>query len=356
MSCFVTNCLMWQDVEQDTEEAKQPGGRHDEYTEVEETEGVIKPMAFGITTASSTLARDQVNPKQESSSHLVYIHPDLYPLQQVAAKEPASPVVISSTSKVELGRALLQSLIIGCEPKVLSASLAPLGKAWLTVTLGILHSSLEDEVFLPALLEPETQSAVLNIVGTLLDNSECGSNSSTTTQSQCSGSSSSSTTTTTTGRTRRTGLQSQALALLIFTLRRWPESNLKLFDRLGIIQKVSSLSKRVEKEEDTTTTDPVFVASRAVMELFNQLHVGPHEQEGPNLQDVCSSLMTELMTRRSRMQVVNVHLEQLERIVSGTDGVTPFEAQESKLVDVLLELPDNALIQAAKPSLVNLCR
>ncbi len=323
--------MIWQDVE-DTE-ATQPGVRHDEYVEVEEKEGKwVKPTAFGNT--ASTPARDQVN-KQESSSHLVYVHPDFYPLQQVAAKEPASPVVISSSSKVELGRALLQSLIIGCESKVLDASLAPLGKAWLTVTLGILQSPLEGEVF-PSLLKPETQSAVLSIVDTLLDNSECGSISSTT---QCSS---------TTG---RTGLQSQALALLLFTMQRWPESNFKLFDRLGIIQKVSSLCKGGEED----TTDPVFVASRAVLELYNQVHVRPPEREGPNLQDVCSSLMTELMTR-SRIQVVNVQLEQLEQIVSGAEGVTPFEAQESKLVDVLLELSDNALIQAAKPSLVILCR
>ncbi len=185
--------------------------------EVEEKEGkYIKQSVFD--NVASTSDRDQVN-KQESS-RLVYTHPDFYPLEQVVTKEPAAPPLLISSSKVELGRALLRSLIIGCESKVLDVSLAPLGRAWLTVTLGILQSPLEGNVY-ETLLEPETQSAVLSIVGTLLDNSGFSSKSSSTTQ--CT--------------TRRAGLQSQALAFLLFTLRRWPESNFKLLDRLGVTQK-----------------------------------------------------------------------------------------------------------------------
>ncbi len=80
-----------------------------------------------------------------------------------------------------------------------------------------------------------------------------------------------------------------------------------------------------------------------------------YKPEGPSLQEVCSSLMMELTTM-NREEVVNLRLVELQKIVSGVDGVTTFEALESKLVDILLGLSDSALIQAATPSLVDLCR
>ncbi len=217
---------MWQDVK--NSDVTQPRVPHDEEdVNVEEKEGKYvkqQQSVFGGNNTASTLARDDQVNKQEELSYLKYTHPDFYPLQQVVTmKEPAPHVVITTSSRVELGRTLLKSLIIGCESKVMGASLAPFGKAWLTVTLGILQSPLEGDVC-QVLLEPETQSAVLSIVGTLLDNSGYGN-------------SSSSSTPTIQRTAGRTGLQSQALALLFFTLRKWPESNFKLLDRLGIAQK-----------------------------------------------------------------------------------------------------------------------
>ncbi len=223
LSLSLTYCLMWQGVK--NSDATQPQGLHDEEdATIEEKEGrhVKQQSMFGGNDmeAAELAGDDRVN-KQEELSYLEYTHPDFYPLRQVVTmKEPAPHVVIMTRSKVELGSSLLKSLIIGCESKVMSASLAPLGKAWLTVTLGILQSPLEGDVY-QVLLEPETQSVVLSIVSTLLDNSECGSSSSSTTQRTAGG----------------TGLKSQALALLFFTLRKWPESNFKLIDRLGIAQK-----------------------------------------------------------------------------------------------------------------------
>ncbi len=214
---------MWQDVK--ISDATQPRVPHDEEdVNVEEKEGkyVKQQSVFGDNNMASTSARDDQVTEQEESSYLKYTHPDFYPLQQVVTmKEPAPHIVITTSSKVELGRTLLKSLIIGCDSKVMGASLAPLGKALLTVTLGILQSPLEGDAY-QVLLEPKTQSAVLSIVGTLLDNSGCGSSSSSPTTQHTAG---------------RTGLQSQALALLFFTLRKWPESNFKLLDRLGIAQK-----------------------------------------------------------------------------------------------------------------------
>ncbi len=116
--------------------------------------------------------------------------------------------------------------------------------------------------------------------------------------------------------------------------------------------RVSSLYK---EGEEADATDPVAVATRAVLQLYNQQHVQPREPEGPNLQVVCSSLMTELMTR-NREDIINFQVDQLKQIVSRAEGITPFEALESKLVDILLELSDNALVQVSTPSLVNLCR
>ncbi len=101
-------------------------------------------------------------------------------------------------------------------------------------------------------------------------------------------------------------------------------------------------------------TYPVLVAARAVLQLYNRQHVQPHELEGPNLEVVCSSLMAELMTGKE--DAINFRVDQLKQVVSRAEGITPFEALDSKLVDVLLKLSDSSLIQVATPSLVNLCR